>query len=68
MATVGSSYQDDQVRGHDLAKSRFWGGLLAQVGRAGTAAIAADDWDREDNIRRGLDVVETAARAVNPNW
>ena len=68
MATVGRSYQDDQVRSHELAKSRFWGTLLAQVGRAGAAAIAADDWDRDDNIRRGLDVVETAARAVNPNW
>lgn len=67
MATVWSPHQDEQVRGHKLFKDRFWGRLVTEVGKAGAAA-ASDEYGREDNIRRGLDVVETAARAVNPSW
>jgi hypothetical protein len=67
MATVWSSHQDEEVRGHELFKDRFWGRLVAEVGKAAGAA-GSDEYERRDNIRRGLDVVETAARAVNPNW
>lgn len=67
MATVWSPHQDQQVRGHELFKDRFWGQLLAEVGKA-AAAVTADEYERMGTVRRGLDVIETAARAVNPDW
>lgn len=67
MAAVWHAHQDEQVRGHELFDDRFWGRLVTEIGKA-AAAAASDEYERQDNIRRGLDVVETAARAVNPNW
>lgn len=67
MATIWSAHQDEQVRGHELFKDRFWGRLVTEVGKA-AAAAASDEYEREHNVRRGLDIVETTARAVNPDW
>lgn len=67
MTTGWNPHQDDQVRRHELFKDRFWGRFVTEVSRA-AAASASNEYEREDNIRRGIEVVETAARAVNPNW
>ncbi|TFI58864.1 hypothetical protein E2493_07295 [Sphingomonas parva] len=67
MTTIWSPHQDEQVRDHELFKDRFWGRLVTEVSQA-AAGSASNEYEREDNIRRGLDVVETAARAVDPNW
>jgi hypothetical protein len=67
MATVWSPHQDEQVCRHELFKDRSWGRVVTDVARA-AAAVEGDDYVREDNVRRGLDAVEAAARAVNPNW
>jgi hypothetical protein len=67
VTTTWSAYKDVQVQQHDLVKHRFWGRLVTETARS-AAAVSADDYQREDNIRNGLDVVETAAMAVNPKW
>ncbi|HEY0414470.1 MAG TPA: hypothetical protein VGD66_15150 [Allosphingosinicella sp.] len=67
MAATWSTHKDEQVQRHELVKDRFWGRLVTETARA-AAAASADEHEREDNIRCGLDVVEAAARAVNPNW
>jgi hypothetical protein len=67
MATTWNLHRDDQVRNHELYDDRFWGRLVQDVALAASDASAAADL-RYDNIRRGLDVVETTAQALNPNW
>lgn len=68
MTTTWSAHQDEQVRQHELIKDRFWGPFITETARAVAAAASGNEYDRGNNIRRGLDVVESAARAVNPNW
>jgi hypothetical protein len=67
MLDVWNPREDDQVSGHELFKDRYWGRLVTEVGRV-AAANTPDEFERDDYIRRGLDVVEMVARAVNPNW
>lgn len=67
MTTTWSAHKDEQVQQHELTKDRFWRQFVAETARA-AASVSADEYERDDNIRSGLDVVEAAARAVNPDW
>lgn len=67
VTTIWSAYNDVLVQQHDLVDHHFWGRLVTETA-ASAAAVSADGYAREGNIRNGLDVVETAARAVNPKW
>lgn len=68
MVDVWSPYRDEYVRTHDLFDDRFWGSIVVDVARAAAATSASDANGRSHAIRCGLDVVEVAARAVNPTW
>lgn len=67
MATTWNLHRDDQVTSHELYLDPFWGRFVQDAARS-ASQVSSDEYDREDNIRRGLDVVEATARAVTPDW
>lgn len=62
-----SSTISDQILGHELFKDRFWGGLIAAIAKP-AASASSDRYEYEDNVRAGIEVIDTAVRAVNPRW
>lgn len=67
MANSWSAHGDSQVQQHELAQDRFWGRFVSETASA-AAAVSAEDYERENNICLGLDVIEAAARGVNQSW
>lgn len=66
MITTWSPHRDKQVIGHELYEETFWRPLVIETAEA-ASRTTAEEFERDSNIRRGLDVVDAAAQAVNEN-
>lgn len=66
MTATWNAHRDKQVLNHDLYDKTFWRPLVIEIAEA-ASRTTTDEFERDINIGRGLDVVEAAARAVNEN-
>jgi hypothetical protein len=67
MQTTWNVHRDNQVLEHRLYDNTSWRSLVIETAQAASKS-STDEYERDDNIRRGLEVIETAVHAVNPDW